>query len=100
VPGLASNHDPPDLCFLSSQDSKCEPPATSAQQTLLFDATVHVLKPHHLLPALHENPKKNSDVFANPLCSKYQGTKAHSVIYLCFGQQEHFSFLFYVKWWG
>jgi hypothetical protein len=27
LPGLASNHDPPDLCLLSSQDYRHEPPA-------------------------------------------------------------------------
>jgi hypothetical protein len=27
--GLTSNHDPPDLCFLSSQDYRCEPLALS-----------------------------------------------------------------------
>jgi hypothetical protein len=26
LPGLASNHDPPDLCLLSSEDYRCEPP--------------------------------------------------------------------------
>jgi hypothetical protein len=26
LPRLASNLDPPDLCVLSSQDSRCEPP--------------------------------------------------------------------------
>jgi hypothetical protein len=25
LPGLASNHSPPDLCFPSSQDYRCEP---------------------------------------------------------------------------
>jgi hypothetical protein len=29
LPGLASNHDPPDLCLLSSWDDRCETPASS-----------------------------------------------------------------------
>jgi hypothetical protein len=27
LPKLASTHDPPDFCFPSAQDYKCEPPA-------------------------------------------------------------------------
>jgi hypothetical protein len=30
LPRLASNHDPPDLCLLSSLDYRCEPPAPSS----------------------------------------------------------------------
>jgi hypothetical protein len=29
LPGLALNHDPPDLCLLSSEGYRCEPPAPS-----------------------------------------------------------------------
>jgi hypothetical protein len=37
LPRLASkNPDPPDLCLLSNQDYRCEPPALGSYSTLLL----------------------------------------------------------------
>jgi hypothetical protein len=36
LPELALNHDPPDLCFLSSQDYRCEPPVPSRHSVLVY----------------------------------------------------------------
>jgi hypothetical protein len=38
LPGLALNHDPPDLCLLSSYDYRCEPPAPGS--TSYFDTDI------------------------------------------------------------
>jgi hypothetical protein len=43
-PGLASNHNPPDLCFLSSQDSRREPPAPGSCYQFCFTLTNLELK--------------------------------------------------------
>jgi hypothetical protein len=36
-PGLALNHDPPDICFLSSYNYRGEPPAPSSPGTLRME---------------------------------------------------------------
>jgi hypothetical protein len=36
-PGLASNHNPPDLCLLNSQDYRYEPPVQDQNKSFKFD---------------------------------------------------------------
>jgi hypothetical protein len=42
--GLALNHDPPDLCFLSSYDYRREPPVLGKSYLLLSNAKGSVFK--------------------------------------------------------
>jgi hypothetical protein len=66
--GLALNHDPPDLCLLSSQDYKHEPPAPDRKRIVLL----------HTCTSLHQN----AECHLPPENTK-QPTSFHSSHELC-----------------